>query len=106
MEDFNRQYFSKADVAKGLHIKLIAFLLDNFESEEYRLDLRAYHDDCGAVIVEWARVLWNHEDEMGHFEFIGDGDEVVKEAGLENFDRGEALSAEAASKTRRRAKGE
>lgn len=77
--EFNRQYFSKADVAAGLHIKLIDFLLSNFESEEYRLDLRAYHDDCGAIVVEWVRALWNEEDEMGHFEFIGSGDTVMHE---------------------------
>ena len=52
MQDYNRQYFSKDDVKAGLHIKFIQFLLDNFESKEYRIDMHVYHEDCGAVVVE------------------------------------------------------
>ena len=52
MRDSNRQYFSKDDVKAGLHIKFIQFLLDNFESKEYRVDMHVYHEDCGAIIVE------------------------------------------------------
>ena len=52
MQDFNKQYFSKEDVKAGLHIKFIQFLLDNFESETYHLDMHVYHEDCGAVTVE------------------------------------------------------
>ena len=48
----NHQYFSKDDVAAGLHMKFIQFLLDNFESKEYRADIHVYHEDCGAVVVE------------------------------------------------------
>ena len=77
MEDFNRQYFSKEDVKNGLHIKLIQFLLDNFESKEYRIDLHVYHDDCGAIVVEWIRQLWNHIEEMGQFSFVS-GDEHIE----------------------------
>jgi len=79
MEDYNRQYFSKADVESGLHLKLIKFLLDNFESKEYRVDIHVYHDDCGAIVVEWARQLWDHIDEMGKFVFLAGDEEIVKE---------------------------
>ena len=76
MTDYNRQYFSKDDVEAGLHLKFIQFLLDNFESKEYRVDMHIYHEDCKAIVVEWARQLWNHIDEMGKFSFVS-GDEVV-----------------------------
>jgi len=72
----NYQYFSKADVENGLHIKFIQFLLENFESEEYRVDIHVYNEDCSAIVVEWNRQLWNHIDEMGKFEFV-EGDELV-----------------------------
>ena len=76
MENFNRQYFSDKDVEAGLHIKFIQFLLANFESNEYRIDMHVYHEDCGAVIVEWIRQSWSHLDEMGSFQFV-DADKVV-----------------------------
>ena len=79
MGDFNRQYFSDKDVKAGLHIKFIQFLLDNFESKEYRIDMHVYHEDCGAIIVEWTRQLWDHLDEMGGFQFVEDGQFVVQE---------------------------
>ena len=79
MEDYNRQYFSKDDVAAGLHLRLIDFLLVNFESKEYRIDMHVYHEDCGAIVVEWIRQLWNHVDEMGKFVFLAGDEEVVKE---------------------------
>ena len=79
MEDYNRQYFSKTDVDNGLHLKLVKFLLDNFESKEYRVDIHIYHEDCGAVMVEWIRQLWEHVDEMGKFTFLAGDEEIVKE---------------------------
>lgn len=79
MEDYNRQYFSKTDVEAGLHIKLIKFILENFESKEYRADLHVYHEDGGAIIVEWNRQLWNHIDEMGKFAFIGPDEHIEKD---------------------------
>ncbi len=62
-----------------MHIKFIKFLLDNFESEEYRIDMHVYHEDCGAVIVEWVRQLWRRLDETGSFQFIDNGEFVVQE---------------------------
>lgn len=72
--DYNRQYFSEKDVKEGLPIKFIQFLLDNFESQEYRVDMHVYHDDCGAIMVEWIRQHWKYIDEMGKFEFVKDED--------------------------------
>lgn len=77
--DYNRQYFSKEDVANDLHLKLIQFLLENFESEEYRVDMHIYHDDCGAIVVEWARQLWKYIDDMGKFVFLAGDEKIVKE---------------------------
>ena len=77
--DYNRQYFSKEDIKAGLHLKLIDFLLSNFESKEYRVDLHVYHEDCGAIVVEWIRQLWKHIDEMGKFVFLAGDEEIVKE---------------------------
>lgn len=77
MPNYNQQFFSRADVAAGLHMQFIGFLLENFRSNEYRLDMHVYHEDCGAVVVEWIRQLWGCEDDMGGFKFV-DGDEVVK----------------------------
>ena len=77
--DYNRQYFNKNDVEAGLHLKFIQFLLENFESDEYRVDMRVYHEDCKAIVVEWVRVLWKHIDEMGQFAFVGDGQYVMQE---------------------------
>ena len=79
MGSFNRQYFSDKDVKAGLHIKFIKFLLDNFESEEYRIDMHVYHEDCGAVMVEWVRQLWRRLDEIGSFQFVDNGEFVVQE---------------------------
>jgi hypothetical protein len=79
MRDFNRQYFSKKDVEAGLHIKFMQFLLDNFESKEYHLDMHVYHEDCGAIIVEWIRQLWDAIDDMGKFAFIAGDECIVKE---------------------------
>lgn len=79
MQDFNRQYFSKNDVKASLHIKFIQFLLDNFETDEYRIDMRIYHEDCGAIIVEGVRALWDHIDEMGKFAFVGADEYVMQE---------------------------
>lgn len=73
---YNQQYFSKKDVERGLHIKLIQFLLDNFESSEYRVDMHVYHEDCGAIVVEWNRQLWNQEDEMGKFVFLASDEHI------------------------------
>lgn len=77
MQDFNKQYFSKEDVKAGLHIKFIQFLLDNFESKTYHLDMHVCHEDCGAVTVEWIRQLWNYIDDMGKFVFLV-GDEHIE----------------------------
>ena len=79
MNDYNSQYFSKNDVKAGLHTKFIQFLLDNFESKEYRVDMHVYHDDCGAIVVEWIRQLWDHIDEMGKFTFLAGNEEIIKE---------------------------
>ena len=79
MRDFNKQYFSKNDVEAGLHIKFIEFLLNNFESQEYRVDMHVYHEDCGAICVEWIRTLWKYQDEMGKFAFVGEGQYVMQE---------------------------
>jgi len=79
MEDYNRQYFSKEDIKAGLHIKFIQFLLDNFESDEYRIDMHIYHEDCSAIVVEWNRQLWDHIDEMGKFAFVGADEYVMQE---------------------------
>lgn len=98
MNDYNSQYFSKDDVKSGLHIQFIQFLLNNFESREYRVDLRAYHEDCGAIVVEWARVLWDHIDEMGKFAFVGEGQYVMQEVhmpdGSVEFARDDAEAVE------------
>ena len=82
MEEYNRQYFSRDDIKAGLHIKFIQFLLDNFESEEYRVDMHVYHEDCSAIVVEWVRVLWDHVDEMGKFAFVAEGEYVMQEVRL------------------------
>ncbi len=76
---YNRQYFSNTDVKASLHIKFIQFLLDNFETDEYRIDMHVYHEDCGAIVVEWVRVLWDHVDEMGKFAFVHEGEYVMQE---------------------------
>ena len=83
MRDSNRQYFSKDDVKAGLHIKFIQFLLDNFESKEYRVDMHVYHEDCGAIVVEWVRQLWDYIDDMGQFVFLA-GDERIEKDIIEN----------------------
>ena len=77
--DYNRQYFNKDDIAAGLHLKFIQFLLENFESDDYRVDLRVYYEDYGSIVVEWVRVLWKHIDEMGQFAFLGDGQHIMQE---------------------------
>ena len=79
MRDFNRQYFSDKDVKEGLHIKFIQFLLDNFESKEYRVDMHVYHEDCGAIVVEWIRPLWKYVDDLGSFKFVDCDEDVMKE---------------------------
>lgn len=79
MEDYNRQYFSKEDIKAGLHVKFIQFLLDNFETDEYRVDMHVYHEDCGAIVVEWNRQLWDYIDEMGKFAFVGANECVMQE---------------------------
>ena len=78
----NRQYFSKQDVEAGLHLKFIDFLLSNFESNEYRVDMHVYHEDCSAIVVEWERQLWQHIDEMGKFVYIEEDERVLKEVTL------------------------
>ena len=79
MEDYNRQYFSKKDVESGLYLKFIKFILENFETAEYRIDMHVYHEDCGAIIVEWVRQLWEYIDEMGKFVFINDDQHIMQE---------------------------
>ena len=83
MRDSNRQYFSKDDAKACLHIKFIQFLLDNFESKEYRVDMYVYYEDCRAIVVEWVRQLLDYIDDMGQFVFIA-GDEHIEKDINEN----------------------
>ena len=76
MAEYNQQYFNKNDVKEGLHLKFIDFLLTNLETNDYRLDLHVYNEDCGAIVVEWVRPFWNDDYDMGSFKFV-DGDQVV-----------------------------
>lgn len=76
--DYNQQYFSQKDIKSGLHIKFIQFLLDNFGSNDYRIDLHAYHED-GGIVVEWNRQLIEFIDEMGRFEFVACDEHIEKD---------------------------
>jgi len=75
--DYNRQYFSKKDIKAGLYLKFIQFLVENFESDEYRVDIHIYHEENGAIIVEWIRQLWDAIADMGQFVFVA-GDEYIE----------------------------
>jgi len=75
----NRVYFNKNDIENNLHLKFIQFLLKTLETADYRVDIHVYNEDCGAVVVEFVRQLWNEIEEFEHFVVI-DGDEaIVKE---------------------------
>jgi len=79
MKEYNRIYFNKNDVAAGLHLKFVNFLLSNLETSDYRVDVHIFTEDCDAIVVEFARQLWDCIDDMGKFEFVNGDEAVVKE---------------------------
>lgn len=76
--NYNSMYFSKEDVAKGLHLKLIETLLNlSLESREEVVHIHTYTEDFGAVIVDWCQHNYEYDDnDTNTFVYI-DSDECV-----------------------------
>ena len=41
--------------------------------------MHVYHEDCGAIVVEWVRQLWDYIDDMGQFVFLASDEHVEKD---------------------------
>lgn len=79
-QEYNQHYFSKEEVKKGLPWKFIKQLFELFnESDEHRIDMHIYQEDCEAIVVEWTQQSWKYLREEGGFEYVGGDQQVMQE---------------------------
>ena len=72
----NSQYFSKEQIEAGEMQKLLDFLMSEaYGAGDHYNDIHIKPEDCGAFVVEWVQVPWDHQF-GGHFELIEE-DQVV-----------------------------
>ena len=77
----NQQYFSKEQIEKKEHYKLLDVLIsESYGAGTYYNDIRIKPEDCGAFIIEWAQENWNDDyGTNGKFVYIESDQEVVTE---------------------------
>lgn len=69
--------FTPEEVKKGLHTKLISFLLDlNRDLEDSYNDIHIWSDSC-CTIVDWCNVSYDSGD--GRFDYVGEGEVIMIE---------------------------
>ena len=84
-EDVNSQYFSAERVKAGAMSTFLSTLFDWAYGQDddtggtYN-DVHVYPADCGAFIVEWAQVPWDHSY-RGGFQYVAEDQVVLVERG-------------------------
>ena len=77
MSELNRQYFSREQIEKKEHYKLLdALITETYGVGNHNNDIRIHSED-DAFIIEWAQINNNYSD--AKFKFIDDGQVVMNE---------------------------
>lgn len=78
----NSQSFSPNECKEGLHLDLINYLLSyNEKSNEAYYDIHITSDGY-CTVIEWENVVFDLRDCSGSFEFVDEGECVMKEVRL------------------------